>query len=400
MQPLLIDAHEDLAWNALTFGRDYTRSAHETRRREAQTGSLAPQVNGDTLLGWPEYQAGRVAVVFATLFAAPRRRQMGPWDTQVYGDLMEAYQRYQDQLHFYHQLTRKHRRKFRLITTREDLQEVLDHWQNPRRKTHPVGLVMLMEGAEGVRSTWELDFWWEDGLRIIGLAWAGTRFCGGTGEIGPLTPEGRTMLRAMGRYPFILDISHMDEQAALQALEGYPGPIIASHANVQALVQAENNRHLSDDVIRLLIQRDSVIGIIPYNRFLDARWRPSQPRLPLEAVVEQIDHICQLAGNARHVGLGSDFDGGFGVQHVPEGIDTIADLQRLGPLLAQRGYRDADIAAILGGNWARVLENGLPSREDPHPRDRARDQRPAFLLPTQLDESQAPQIVIKPRDAS
>ncbi len=398
MQPLLIDAHEDLAWNALTFGRDYTRSAHETRRREAQEGSLAPQVNGDTLLGWPEYQAGRVAVVFATLFAAPRRRKMGPWDTQVYGDLLEAHRRYQAQLRFYHQWVKKHPRKFRLITTREDLQETLAHWQNPRAKAHPVGLVMLMEGAEGVRSTWELDFWWEDGLRIIGLAWVGTRFCGGTGEIGPLTPEGRTMLRAMGRYPYILDISHMDEQAALQALEGYPGPIIASHANAQALVQAKNNRHLSDQVIRQLIQREGVIGIIPYNRFLDPHWRPGQPRLPLESVVEQIDYICQLAGNAQHVGLGSDFDGGFGVQQVPAGIDTVADLPALAPLLAQRGYSEADIAAILGGNWARVLEGGLPSREDPHPRQRARDKRPAFLLPTQLDEREGPQVVLPPKE--
>lgn len=384
-KPLIIDAHEDLAWNALTFGRDYTHSAHETRRHEAQQGSLAPQVNGDTLLGWPEYQEGRVAVVFATLFAAPKRRRMGDWDTQVYGDLLEAHRRYQAQVRFYHDLTKNHRRKFRLITTREDLAEVLAHWDK-RRKTHPVGLVMLMEGAEGVRSTWELDFWWEDGLRIIGLAWAGTRFCGGTGEIGPLTPEGRTMLRAMARYPYILDISHMDEQAALQALEGYPGPIIASHANAKALTGSPSNRHLSDEVLRWLIERDAVIGVIPYNRFLDARWRPGQPRLPLAAVVEQIDYICQMAGDARHVGLGTDFDGGFGVQATPEGIDTIADLQRLVPLLAQRGYREADIAAILGGNWARVLQTHLPSRDDPHPRERARDKRPAFLLPEQLDE--------------
>lgn len=384
--PFIIDAHEDLAWNALTFGRDVTRSAYETRRLEAQQGSVAPKVNGDTLLGWPEYQQGRVAVVFATLFAAPRRRRMGDWDTQVYGDIMEAYRRYQDQVRFYHALTKKHRRKFRLITTREDLAETLAHWENPRRKRHPVGLVMLMEGAEGVRSTWELDFWWDDGLRIIGLAWAGTRFCGGTGEIGPLTPEGRTMLRAMGRYPYILDISHMDEQAALQALEGYPGPIIASHANAKALTGSPSNRHLSDEVLRRLIERDAVVGVIPYNRFLDASWRPDRPRLPLTALVEQIDYICQMAGDARHVGLGTDFDGGFGVQATPEGIDTVADLQRLGPLLLQRGYTEADVAAILGGNWARVLEGGLPSRKDPHPRERARDKRPAFLLPEHLDE--------------
>jgi len=89
---LIVDAHEDLAWNMLTFGRDYTLSAAETRLREQ--GGLAPKNNGDTLLGWPEYQRGQVGIVFSTMFVAPARRQLGDWDTQVYRNYDEANARY------------------------------------------------------------------------------------------------------------------------------------------------------------------------------------------------------------------------------------------------------------------------------------------------------------------
>lgn len=357
--PLIVDAHEDIAWNALTFGRDVRFSAHETRAREARLERIAPQVNGDTLLGWPEYQQGRVAVVFATLFAAPARRRLGAWDSQCYADDEEAFARYRAQAAYYHNLVGQAPEMFRLVIDREDLEAVLRHWAEAEGE-HPVGLVLLMEGAEGVRTPEDLPFWWEQGVRLIGPAWAGTRFCGGTGEPGPLTEEGRVLLREMAPLGFVLDISHMDEAAVLEALDTYEGPVVATHANPQALVRRESNRFLSDRVLRDLAARDGVVGIVPYNRFLDGDWRMGDPRLPLQRVVEHIDYVCQLTGSARHVGLGTDFDGGFGVQAVPAEIDTVADLQRLVPLLAQRGYSEEDIAAILGGNWLRVLRQALP----------------------------------------
>ncbi len=357
---LIVDAHEDLAWNMLTFGRDYTRSARETRRLEAATESLAPRVNGDTLLGWPEYQQGQVAVVFSTLFAAPQRRRLGEWDTQTYADAEGAYRRYREQLAAYRRLVEAYPARFRLIMARDDLEQVLSHWAREDLDEHPVGLIVLMEGAEGVRSPEDLPAWWADGVRIIGPAWAGTRFCGGTGEPGPLTQEGRVLLREMAPLGFVLDISHMDEPAALEALDRYEGPVIASHANPRAMARAESNRFLSDEVLRHLMARDGVVGIVPYNRFLDAAWRPGEPRLPLRKVAEHIDYVCQLAGDARHVALGTDFDGGFGVQSVPVEIDTVADLQALAALLTARGYKEEEVAAVLGGNWLRVLRQALP----------------------------------------
>ena len=359
---LIVDAHQDLAWNMLTFGRDYTRSSEETRRLER--GGLASAQNGDTLLGWPDYQKGQVAIIFATLFAAPIRRKEGDWETQTYSDFDQAYQLYKKQLDTYHRLVDEQPDKFRLVQTLQDLEKTIGAWKGLVSDEHLVGLVVLMEGAEGVRQPPELEGWWERGVRIIGPAWAGTRYCGGTAEPGPMTSEGFALLEAMADFGFTLDLTHMDEQAALQALDSYPGAIIATHSNPQGMLrETDLNRFLSDRVLHGLIERDGIVGIPPFNKFLRWEWTPSDGRqaVPLELVVDHIDYVCQLAGDASHVGIGSDFDGGFGLQSVPEGIESIADLQKLEPILGEKGYGELDIAAILGTNWLSLLKRTLPA---------------------------------------
>lgn len=362
---LIVDAHQDLAWNILTFDRDYSLSAAETRQRER--GGEAPIHNGDTLLGWPDYQRGRVAIIFATLFAAPLRRQLGPWDVQCYSSNADAVTRYQAQMDAYHRLVDDHADKFRLLRTQHALHDHLAEWE-VQTASPPVGLVILMEGAEAVGSPSELVEWWERGVRIIGPAWAGTRFCGGTGEPGSLTKEGYLLLEGMADLGFGLDVSHMDEKAALQALEVYPGPIIASHSNAAALLEGlDSNRFLPDRVIHGLIERGAVIGIVPYNRFLLPGWteRDGRHLVTLDHVVAQLDYICQIAGDARHAGLGSDFDGGFGLQRTPAEIDTIVDLRKLAPLLIKKGYTEEDVSAILGRNWIGFLDHCLPNAHPP-----------------------------------
>ena len=359
---IIVDAPQDLAWNMLTFGRDYTRSSAETRRLEQ--GKQAPMRNGDSLLGWPDYQNGQVAIIFATLFAAPIRHKLGDWDKVTYADAEGAHRSYSNQLDAYHRLVDEHPEKFRLVQTLQDLEEIIVDWESSGSGDHPVGLVVLMEGAEGVRQPTELEDWWGRGVRIIGPAWAGTRFCGGTREPGPITPEGFELLDVMADLNFTLDLTHMDEQAVLQALETYPGAMVATHCNPQALLKdADINRFLSDRVLRGLIERDGIVGIPPYNKFLRWEWTPGDGRqaIPLDLVVDHIDYVCQLAGDARHVGIGTDFDGGFGLQSVPDGIDTIADLQKLTPLLGEKGYSESDIAAILGTNWLKLLKVTLPT---------------------------------------
>ncbi len=360
-EPLLIDSHEDLAWNVLSFGRDYTLPAAETRRREQ--GGLAPEVNGDTLLGWPDYLRGKVAIVFSTLFAAPDRHKLGDWDQQCYATAEDAHNIYSLQLEAYDRLVGEHPDMFRKIEKHSDLQAILRHWERKDTEEHPVGLVVLMECAEGVREPAEVEEWYRRGVRIIGPAWAGTRFCGGTHEPGGLTTEGYALLECMAEFHLTLDLSHMDEKAALQALDRYPGPIIASHANALALLKGSNsNRHLTDQVIQYLLDRDGTIGIVPSNGFLKPGWKENGGRagVSLDYVVAQMDYICQMAGNALHVGIGSDFDGGFGLPSVPIELDTIADLRKIIPILIQKGYTQNDIAAILGKNWLDHLHNTLP----------------------------------------
>lgn len=227
-------------------------------------------------------------------------------------------------------------------------------------------MVMLMEGAEGIRSVKELPEWWEMGLRMIGLAWMGTRYCGGTSEPGPLTDEGRHMLSAMADLNFILDISHMDEAAAFESLDRYEGAVMASHSNCAALMKgAESNRHVPDRVVELLIERGGVIGLIPYNNFLKVGWSRKtgsrREEVSLDAYIAHIDHVCQLAGDSLHAGIGTDFDGGFGLQSIPLGLDSIGDMQIIGTKLTERGYTETDAANILGGNWLRFLRKNLPA---------------------------------------
>jgi len=363
MLPILVDAHEDIANNILNFGRDYMRAAAETRRIEKDNHSPALEHNGETLLGWPDYQRGRVAVVFSTLFVMPIRRREGEWDKQSYADYDQAHRLYRTQLDIYHKLTDDHPDQFRLIGSRTDLEAVLASWADAGVASHPVGLVPLMEGAEGVRTPSELEQWWEWGVRIIGPAWAGTRFCGGTHDPGPLTDDGRALLAAMTDIGFTLDLSHMDIQSARQSLDLYQGPIIASHANAAALLPGyAGNRLLMDEVIQGILERDGIIGVVPFCRFLSMDWKNGDARdtITLETLAAHVDHICQMAGDALHVGLGSDFDGGFGLSSAPAGIDTIADLQKLGPVLKAKGYNDGQVAAVLGGNWLRHLQNTLP----------------------------------------
>jgi membrane dipeptidase len=362
---LIIDSHQDLAWNMLTFKRDYTRSVQETRRLEANT--LIPERNGECLLGWPEYQRGRVAVIFSTLFAAPaRKREL--WDTVWYPDSDTAHRLYRDQIFLYRKLSDSHPDKFRLISARSELDSVIEHWSRPVQNGdgHPVGLIYLMEGADGIRSPHELAEWYEMGLRLIGLAWAGTRYSGGTGDPGGLTDDGKKLLSAMMDYNFMLDLSHMDEAAALESLDHYGGPIMATHSNCAALMKgADTNRHITDRVLRGLIERGGINGLLPLNSFLKAGWvRKSGSRreeVPLDTLIAHIDHVCQLAGNADHAAIGSDFDGGFGVQSIPPELDSIADLQVIASRLMERGYSESDAEKILGGNWLKFLREHLPS---------------------------------------
>lgn len=355
---LIVDAHEDIAYNALTFGRDVRRSAHETRRLEVH--SDAPRVCGPCMLGLPDWLAGGIAVVFGTLFVAPERKREGLWDIQTYRTPQEAHQRASAQLDYYHRLA-DDSPAIRIVQSRADLEAVLATWaEGADPEKRQVGIVVLMEGADPILEPKEAEAWFERGVRIFGLAWAATRYAGGTGEPGPLTHEGRELLDVLADLGAIVDLSHAAEKSFFETLDRFEGIVVATHSNPRAFVPGD--RQLSDAMIVRLAERDGVIGILPFNRMLRTGWKRGDNRaeVTVHDVAAAIDYVCQRVGDARHVGLGSDFDGGFGADQAPVEIDTVADLAKIGPALGEMGYSDADIAAIMGENWLHILRAGLP----------------------------------------
>ena len=214
-----------------------------------------------------------------------------------------------------------------------------------------------MESADPILEPQDLPYWRELGVRLIGPAHYGSgRYAGGTGVEDGLTARGRRLLVEMERYGLLLDLTHLSDAAFWQALEVYDGPVLASHNNCRALVP--HQRQFSDEQLKAIIARDGVIGAALDAWMLVPGWvkgASSSMLATLSQVADQIDHVCQLAGNSRHAALGTDLDGGFGREQSPCDLDTIADLQKLADILAARGYGDAAIAAVLHGNWVDLL---------------------------------------------
>jgi membrane dipeptidase len=214
-----------------------------------------------------------------------------------------------------------------------------------------------MEGADPILSPDHLGEWWDLGLRAIGLTHYGTGiYAHGTEACGGLTELGRPLLRAMEQQGMILDLTHMCDESFWEALEVFSGPVIASHQNCRVLVPDE--RQFADEQLQAVIERGGIIGAALDAWMLQPGWirgETTNESLTLEAVADHIDHVCQLAGNARHAAIGTDLDGGYGKEQCPRDLDTIADLQRLPDLLRPRGYSEADIAAIMHGNWLRFF---------------------------------------------
>ena len=355
----IVDAHQDLAYNALAYGRDYRRSALDTRALES--GSAIPRAAGHCMIGLPELLEGNVAMIFGTVATTPARRLPSPLD-YVYHTPDQAHSQAMSQMDVYHRWA-DDEPQMALIRSRADLEAVLATWQTGSSQDGPeirqVGILPLMENADPIREPIELELWKERGISIVGPAWVSNRYAAGTGEPGPLTDLGRELLDVMAEFGIGLDLSHMAERAALDALERFEGVVMASHSNPQAIVPGD--RQLSEALIEGIAQRDGVIGIALYNRFLRKDWRRGdrKERVTLSDIVRAIDHVCQRVGDAEHVALGSDFDGGFGSESVPAEIDTVADLPKIATALKEHGFEDGHVAAVMGGNWLDLVRRLL-----------------------------------------
>jgi membrane dipeptidase len=350
---LIIDAHLDLAWNALQWNRNIQHSVYTIRTEES---SLSGAGRGQSTVALPEMRKGRVALCFATLLARSTGRSIQNLD---YSSPYQAYAVAQGQLAYYQAL--KDAAKVRIIASKKELDNHIEawlQWEEDSSLIQPtVGLVISMESADPILAPEQLPAWKEAGARIIGPAHYGPgRYAGGTSTELGLVFEGKQLLREMERLNILLDLTHLSDEAFWEAMDCFGGQVLASHNNCRALVP--HQRQLDNKQIHAIISRDGVIGVAFDNWMLRAGWTrgaKENERVTLAHVADHIDHICQLAGNSHHAAIGSDLDGGFGREQSPSDLDTIADLQHLTDLLSKRGYRDLDIAEIMHGNWLRLL---------------------------------------------
>jgi membrane dipeptidase len=357
---LIFDVHLDIAWNALDWNRDQRWSLEKIRRRElGQTGKGV----GRNTVCFPEMRRGHVGLCVATQLARylpyfARTPLQGHF--AGYFSPEQARAATQGQLAWYREMETGG--ELVQIRNRSQLDAHLKLWLEAgaaARPKLPIGYILSLEGADSIVTFKHLEQSYRDGLRALGPVHYGPGVYGhGTDDEGPLTRRGRELLKEMERLGIILDATHLCDDSFWDALKRFAGPVWASHSNCRAL--ANWNRQFDDTQLKELIGRGAVIGMVFDAVMMVHGWAPgrSQPAdfgLKIEKICEHIDHICQLAGNARHVGIGSDLDGGYGTEQTPMDLDSIADIAKLGGLLAARGYRPEDIDNIFFGNFVVFL---------------------------------------------
>jgi membrane dipeptidase len=351
----IIDAHLDLSMNAMEWNRDLRLSVGDIREREKGMTDKCDRGNGT--VAFPELRKGNIGLVVATQIAryVAKENPLKGWNSPE-----QAWSQTQGQLAWYK--TMESEGELANITDIKELEKHIALWSNPDSTDKmPIGYILSLEGADSIINMEYLHLAHHYGLRALGPAHYGPgRYANGTDSSGKISQQGRELLREMERLNIILDATHLCDDAFWDAMDLFNGPVWASHNNCRALVN--HNRQFSDEMIKILIQKNAVIGAALDAWMLVPGWvrKKSTPRemnCSLERMIDHIDHICQISGNTLHVGIGTDLDGAFGKEQSPYDLDTIADLQNIGGLLKRRNYTDPEIEQIMHGNWLRFLRN-------------------------------------------
>jgi membrane dipeptidase len=350
-----IDAHLDLSMNAMEWNRDLTQTVTDIRAREA--GMTDKPDRGNNVVSFTELRKGNIGLVVATQIA----RYVAP-DNPLPGwhSPQQAWAQTQGQLAWYKQMESDGH--LRQITNIDSLNAQVKAWTSSEDHNEmAIGYILSLEGADSIVSIGHLEKAYAYGLRAIGPAHYGPgRYAQGTNATGGLGSQGRALLKEIERLNMILDATHLCDDSFWEAMKHYQGNVWASHHNCRALV--DHNRQFSDDQLKELISRGAVIGGVMDAWMMVPGWErgkstPAGMNCTLEVLIDHMDHICQLAGNANHIGIGSDLDGAFGKEQSPVEIETIADLGRIPALLKKRGYSVSDIENVMHGNWLRFLRN-------------------------------------------
>lgn len=349
----LIDAHLDLSMNAMEWNRDLRLPVATLREREKGMTDKPDREKGTVSL--PALRNGNIGLVVATQIAryvAPDNKLPG-WHSPE-----QAWAQTQAQLAWYKSMEAVG--EMTQITDLQTLEAHVKNWNGSGSAgKKPVGYILSLEGADSLITIDHLEQAYQYGLRAVGPAHYGPgRYANGTDATGKMKENGLQLLSEMERLGIILDATHLCDDAFWQAMDHFNGAVWASHNNCRALVN--HNRQFSDEQINTLVQKGAVIGAALDAWMMVPGWvrgqsTPKQMNCGLEKAIDHIDHICQLAGNSLHVGIGSDLDGAFGTEQSPYDLDTIADLQTLPALLRKRGYTEEDISNITNNNWLRFL---------------------------------------------
>jgi membrane dipeptidase len=351
----IVDAHLDLSMNAMEWNRDLRQPVHAIREREKGQTDKPDRAKG--VVSLPALREGNIGLVVATQIAryvAPGNPLPG-WHSPE-----QAWAQTQAQLAWYRSM--EDAGEMVQITSLAGLEKHLQRWNDgtPHDKK-AVGYILSLEGADSLITVEHLEKAYAYGLRAVGPAHYGPgRYAHGTDAAGRMQANGLALLQKMEELNMILDATHLCDDAFWQTMNHFNGAVWASHNNCRALVN--HNRQFSDEQLKVLIQRNAVIGgaldawmMVP--GWVRGQSTPESTQCNLEKMIDHLDHICQLAGNALHVGIGSDLDGAFGKEQCPCDLETIADLQTIPALLQKRGYSDTDVENVMYGNWLRFLRN-------------------------------------------
>lgn len=349
---LIVDAHLDLSMNALEWNRDYRRPLSEIRDRER--GKTDKPDRGRGVISFEEMRKGSIGLCVATQIAryVSRDNPLPGWHSP-----QQAWAQTQGQLAWYRAM--EEAGELVQIVDVRGLDAQLARWGDGGSAGTPIGYVLSLEGADSILTPAHVERAYEQGLRALGPAHYGPgRYAQGTDATGGLGPGGRELLAEMERLNIILDATHLADESFFEALHQFHGRVWASHNNCRALVP--HNRQFTDEQIARLVERDAIIGMPLDAWMMVPGWvrgqsTPQNTGVTLQTMIDHLDHICQIAGNARHVAIGSDLDGGFGTEQTAADLDSIADLAGIPTLLKGRGYSGDDIELVAHGNVVRFL---------------------------------------------
>ena len=359
---LVFDAHLDLAMNAVEWNRDLSQPLAHLRAREAHKRDKPDRGRGT--VSFDEMRRAGIGLCVATQIARVEHDAYSPvagWASPAQAWAMTRAQRA-----WYNGM--EEAGEIRILRNLHDLDQHLALWSSPApvpstspaaADRRPIGCILSLEGADSLVTLQHLERSWNDGLRAVGPAHYGPGvYAQGTSTTGGFNARGRDLLREMQRLGILLDVTHLSDECLVEALDLFDGPVWASHHLCRALVP--HQRQLPDEHLRLLAQRDAVVGLALDAWMVVPGWvrgqsTPESTGASLRHVAEHADHIAQVTGSARHVGIGTDLDGAFGNEQTPREVQSIADILQLADHLRACGWSQPDIEGVFSGNFLRVL---------------------------------------------